>query len=275
MRIQILSTSNYQINYKANLAKKTLYTIATGLATVSTLGKHKFDSQEIDNDNFCEELYEDLSEVEEVDDNIFDEEYYQAYYNIDLNLAKNRAFRDNELFNPLRDNESIGYHFYDTDDVKTADNLIYKNKINEYTTEYKLSDTDFGDLKLPNAVKKPKVDDLRINERYEKLNRFMKELGRGDMVKQCILEFCRTGYGEVDFELVDIAMKLLKNNKHHKLGVDERIIISELKHADKENYDYCSNFINEQIDNNVSNRKILRLLSKTNYMPQEMLKDQN
>ena len=135
MRIQSISLSNRQTSYKGNLAKKTLGTIATGLVAATTLGKHKFETQKTAEQKVEDNLFfEDLSDVEEVDDNIFDEEYYQAYYNIDLNLAKNRAFRDNELFNPLRDDESIGYKFYDFEDVKTADNLIYKNKINEYTT---------------------------------------------------------------------------------------------------------------------------------------------
>ena len=241
MQIYSFSTSN-NISYKGikQISKATAGAMVAGLATITSQKLH------INKNESKEDLYyEDLSKIEESDGNIFDEEYYQAYYNIDLNLAYNSAFRDNELFNPLRDTENYEYRKYDEFDIKHADNLIYKKDINKYTTTYKLSDTDFGDTKMPRAVTNPnniQSDDLKILDNYVYLNKKIKQLKIDDFTKEIILNTCRRdtyGFNEVDFELVKIALDLYENDKKLWCTEEDLLdIINILKKYDSESDEY-------------------------------------
>ena len=257
MKIQQLSTSANNINYRGTkqIAKMAIGAIATGFT--AAIGKNK--TQQPEDDIF----YEDLSDVHKVDDNIFDEEYYQAYYNIDLNLAHNRAFRDNELFNPLRDKENFGYQIYDEDDVRHADSLIYKNDINEYTTNFKLSDTDFGEKQLPNSVTKPHLDDLKILPRFTKLNKAIKEINIDKETKDRILNASRQEYlgnNEIDYSLVDIALKLYNNSREWDRYEYE--ILRNLKEQNSADYESLQKFINDHLQTNATNSEILSELKR-------------
>lgn len=254
----------YNINYKGNpITKKAAGALTAGLAAVGINRLNKND--------FCDEqaLY-DITDIEEIDDNIFDEEYYQAYYNIDLNLAHNRAFRDNELFNPLRDTEDYRYRKYDDDDIKHADNLIYKKNINSYTTEYKLADTDFGDRIMPDAVINPSKgypDGIRIIDRFVKLNKKMKDANINAETKEKILNNSRQynmGCYELDFNLVDLAIRLFINeNKWSKIEED---ILNSIKTEDCERFqEYCS-YIYRKINSRKSNEKILKMLNNRYHL---------
>ena len=123
--------------------------IASMAATTAILYK------DATSDNFCnKKLNHILNNREE----IFDEQYYQDYYNIDLNLANSRAFRDRELFNPLKDDERINYSGYDENDIELADNLIpksYNENYSESFAEYNTINTDFGYQEMPDCVTKP------------------------------------------------------------------------------------------------------------------------
>ena len=257
MKIQHLSASANNINYRGTkqIAKIAIGAIATGFA--AAIGKHK--TQQPKDDIF----YEDLSDVHEVDDNIFDEEYYQAYYNIDLNLAHNRAFRDNELFNPIRDKENFGYQRYDEDDVCYADSLIYENNINEYTTNFKLSDTDFGEKQLPNSVTKPHLDDLKILPRFTKLQKAIKELNIDKDTKDRILRASRKEYlgnNEIDYSIVDIALKLYNNSREWDLYEYE--ILDNIKDQSSADYKLLQKYINARLQASATNSEILSGLQK-------------
>lgn len=252
MKIQHLSSSANNINYRGTkqIAKMAIGAIATGMA--ATIGSNKI--QQSEDDIF----YEDLSEVHDVDNNIFDEEYYQAYYNIDLNLARNRAFRDNELFNPLRDKENFGYQIYDEDDVRHADSLIYKNDINEYTTNFKLSDTDFGEKQLPNSVMKPHLDDLKILPRFTNLHKAIKELNIDKEDKDKILNASRQKYmgkKEINYSLVNIALKLYKNSR--KWDQYEYGILDKIKKQNNADYELLQKYINARLQTGAANSEIL------------------
>ena len=248
----------YNINYKGNpITKKAAGAITAGLAAVGI--------NKLNKNDFCDEqaLY-DITDIEEVDDNIFDEEYYQAYYNIDLNLAHNRAFRDNELFNPLRDTEDYRYRKYDDDDIKHADNLIYKKNINSYTTEYKLADTDFGDRIMPDAVINPSKfypDEMKILARYVRFNNLIKAANISEDIKDKILNAskkCTEGFYEVDYDIAEVGINLYTNSNKWS-GTEDSILCSIKTNSDKDFYEY-RNYINSRISSGRTNEKILRTL---------------
>ena len=266
MHIQNISRSDFNINCRGtkHIAKTALGAIASGItATFVRNKKEVFEDEEF--------TCEDLSEVKEVDDNIFDEEYYQAYYNIDLNLAHNRAFRDNELFNPLRDRENYKYKQYDYDDIGHANNLTYKNSIFEYTTKYKLADTDFGEVQLPNSVTHPHnitENILKIQKRYVELNKRLKQLKISDCDKLIILDACKRdfeGYYEVDYDLVKIALNLYENDQtrfDEQDGAMDIINILKQYDSDSDEYRYLCNYISAGILAQCSNNKIYNMVLK-------------
>ena len=157
----------------------------------------------------------------ENEEEIFDEQYYQDYYNIDLNLAKSRAFRDSELFNPLRDNENNrNYSAYDEDDVDLADNLKPRS-YNENFEEYDIIDTDFGYSNLPDCVTKPyneqdkAFDDIdrKWLKRHDKY--FLGENIDSDIKHNIIKASTRKYFGtitEIKSDLVKLGIDLYKNS---------------------------------------------------------------
>ena len=265
MKIQHVSHQD-NIAYKGTkrLAKATVGAISAGLA--ATIGRRKTEKE--NNKNVQDEfLFENLSEIEDFDDNIFDEEYYQAYYNIDLNLAHNRAFRDNELFNPIRDREHLGYKQYDEDDLKCADILTYKNdiyNIHNDIARYKLIDTDFGDMVLPNVVVNPASlnDDIKVRETIIEVNNKIKELGIDEKTKDKIFKNCMEyNFGNEEFSYYNLKLALLLYQNSHTWDKEEKEVINLVKYS-KNHFFRIYSLTEYYMNKNLNNSEILNELKE-------------
>lgn len=205
---------NSAIQYNTNFKQRTRIAnyIASLVATTAALSSSSANS---------EDFYRKKYGLFDKEEDIFDEQYYQDYYNIDLNLAKSRAFRDSELFNPLRDNENNrNYSAYDEDDVDLADNLKPRS-YNEKFEQYDIINTDIGYEELPDCVKNPyKTQDKAFDDidkkwlkRHDKY--FLGENIDSDIKHNIIKASTRKYFGtitEIKPDLVKLGIDLYKNS---------------------------------------------------------------
>lgn len=150
MMISNISSANYGMNFKskATVLKRTA-PVVTAAAVAECADKFVLRNEKR---ALSESFDEQKMFIEEDDD--FENKCYEQYYGIDINMAKSRAFRDNELFNPVRDRENHEYSRYDIDDLDYADTFTPKY-FEEGLSDYDTIDTDFGDKVMPDSVKKP------------------------------------------------------------------------------------------------------------------------
>ena len=201
------------------------------------------------------------------DEEIFDSEYYKAYYGIDTEMANSKIFRDDELFNPIFDDEFDGYTRYDENDIPLSDDKIYpKNELSKINT----IDTDLGDSILPNSVTNPDILNDDINDITEKYSLYYENLMKVGInkydAKTIILE--SRNYDTLDEKLLDTCISLYHNSNNKSttyfkcFGVIESNIMNFLRHDLLNQSSEFTDTVKKLLEENESNYNILKKIRK-------------
>ena len=260
----IAPITNSNIAPQKNLSKKSLkYLMGSSCVIINnTLSKDKDGQTELD----IEEIDSDINQ-----DN-YDNEYYTTYYNIDLNLAKNKAFRDGELFNPLRDDEQQPeYERYDEDDIPIASNIRNTHGLEYNIDEYQIIDTDLEYSKPNIAITKPWIisemmDEIREAMRPRKPKYFdaYEELNTSDSnIKKMIQAATVNINGKERLEPKFKILSLLLFRNSGEWGETEENIM-KLTTQSADTYSSINNLIHikRYLKNGLKNEEIYNIVKK-------------
>jgi hypothetical protein len=194
------------------------------------------------------EYFDDIVDVNSdqivLDDNVS----FDNYYHIDMFMCGSKAFRDNELFNPLLDDEQSYQEQYDENDIKTSNK---KNILKNNYAGYELSNKFFKHTQeLPDSVTKPsKYDKKEENIMYLPL---LENQDYKDMVS------IQTRLGKItDKNLQKLAILLINNNKDEKLLTPEiENIVYKVKKEEEPAATVCKKLIRDLIEQGLTNTEI-------------------